>query len=729
MRLSDVTPDHWRADPGHSTSTGTGARRSIRTRLEADARKRYPALAKRFQRKSLRYKTRRRRLRWQDRTLLIIGITLMLMLLLRIETSRADATDWGMELNSANGSSLHVALDTAISAEISGTLARVSVTQQFRNNSPNWVEGVYRFPLPDGAAVDRMHIEVGNRILEGEIHEKTQARRIYQHAATSGRTASLVEQQRRNQFETRLANIGPGEEIHVTISFLQNVGFLNGEYSLRLPMTFTPRWEPPASHSDLSARKAPHRAAASPMLVAASDSSAHHLELEIRLLSSIGLASIESRYHDVEIQPEASGYRTRLLDTTSRTDRDFDLAWAPDLQSVPQTTVMTWDGGDAIYTQVMLTPPLAADVTPQAREVVFVIDTSGSMNGDSLHQAREALLRGLQLLGPDDNFNIVQFNSVAEMLFPASEPVGRKSIQQAADYLHGLSADGGTNMAPALRLALEQPVLPGLLRQVVFITDGSVGNESELLLYIGEWLDNSRLFTVSIGSAPNSWFMRKAAEIGRGVHTHIGDTGEVENRIYALWNHIRLPALSDICIDWGAGAEFYPEVIPDLYAGEPLWLTAKLDFPPSHIELCGTLDGRPWQTDVRFQTANGSENLATLWARRKIAALEDQLMFGAEPDEIREKITRVALDYGLLTRYTAMVAVDRTPVRPENEDLGRADIPGLLPAGSSISTAYANTATGWKTQLFLSLLTFLTAAGLLWSSGARLPMTRSSATS
>jgi Ca-activated chloride channel family protein len=571
-----------------------------------------------------------------------------------------------------------------------------------------------------------MHIEVGGRILEGEIHEKDQARRIYQHASASGQTASLVEQQRQNQFETRLANIGPGEEIRVTISFLQNVAFLNGEYSLRLPMTFTPRWDPPAplTTSLMDSRSATPSDATPPQLVSASDRYDHHLELDIHLLSSIGLASIESRYHDVDIQPAVGGYFIALLDTGNRTDRDFELAWAPDLQSVPQITAMTWDGIDGIYTQVMLTPPHAADVTPQPREVVFIIDTSGSMEGGSLQQARDALLRGLQLLGPDDNFNIVQFNSAAEVLFPASVPVTATTLQQARNFLHGLRANGGTNMAPALQLALDPPVSPGLLRQVVFITDGSVGNESDLLLHIGELLGRSRLFTVSIGLAPNSWFMRKAAEIGRGVHTHIGDMGEVENRINALWNHIRLPALSDICIDWGVDAEYYPEVIPDLYAGEPLWLTARLDLPPSRIELCGTLDGQPWQTDAHFQAANGSENLATLWARRKIEALEDALMFGADPEAIREQITEIALNYGLLTRYTSLVAVDKTPVRPENEGLARAEIPGLLPAGSSVSTAYASTATGWKSQLFLSFLTLFLAAGLLWSSGARPPMTK-----
>jgi Ca-activated chloride channel family protein len=379
----------------------------------------------------------RRRLAWQDRTLLIVGITLLSMLLLRIETSRADVNDWGLELTSAHGSTLQLALDTAISAEISGTLARVSISQQFRNDSPHWAEGVYRFPMPAGAAVDRMHIQINDRI-KGEIHQKDQARRIYQQASTAGQTASIVEQQRQNQFETRLTNIGPGEEIRVTISFLQNVSFTDGEYSLRLPMTFTPRWDPPRSAS-LTHTPSPTRdAAVSPELVRSSARHDHQLALEIELLSSIGLATIESRYHDVDIQPAYGGYRIELLNAFERTDRDFELSWAPDLQSIPQTTATSWDGGDAIYAQLMLTPPLAADVTPQPREVIFVIDTSGSMEGASLQQATAALLSGLQLLGADDRFNIIQFNSTSEALFATSVPVDAAEIRQATQYLHSL---------------------------------------------------------------------------------------------------------------------------------------------------------------------------------------------------------------------------------------------------------------------------------------------------
>ena len=217
------------------------------------------------------------------------------------------------------------------------------------------------------------------------------------------------------------------------------------------------------------------------------------------------------------------------------------------------------------------------------RETVFVIDTSGSMDGTSIEQARAALAQGLAFLGPEDRFNVLEFNSDTRALFEESMPALPWYQEQAVDFIADLEADGGTNMGPALDLAMALPTQDGLLRQIVFVTDGSVGNERELLLQVGERLGTSRLFTVSIGSAPNAWFMRKAAAIGRGSHTRIGQLDEVAERMASLWDRIALPAVQNVCVDWGMEAEFYPEVVPDLYAGEPLWLYARLPLEPGEV--------------------------------------------------------------------------------------------------------------------------------------------------
>ena len=453
---------------------------------------------------------------------------------------------------------------------------------------------------------------------------------------------------------------------------------------------------------------------------AASD---HGLTLEVDLLTDLGLAAIESRYHDIDIQPVPGGYRVTLVGQAQRTDRDFELDWYPDLQAVPEASLLTWDAGDAVYAQLMLVPPASDALRPQPREVVFIIDTSGSMEGASLAQARSALLQGLQELDAQDRFNILQFNSETSSLFDVSVPATPANLQSAREYLGRLTANGGTEMAPALHAALAADTVPGLLRQVVFITDGSVGNERELLAQIAGELGRARLFTVGIGTAPNSWFMRKAAEIGRGSNIHIGRLDEVAERISALWQRIRLPAIQDICVDWGMPAEYYPEVVPDLYAGSPLWLVARLPAEPRTVTLCGRLNGQPWSHDVQIRPGQGSETLATLWARRKIEALQDSLVFGADPQAMQAEVTKVALDFQLLTPHTSLVAVDRTPVRLPGEELASGEIPSLLPAGSSARVAgFAPTATGWKARLMLSALVLLVSGCLFFFPGTRLPV-------
>ncbi|HSM68551.1 MAG TPA: VIT domain-containing protein [Xanthomonadales bacterium] len=701
---SPASQDH-PAFPGQSQFPSVNP--SIRHQLEMDAWRRHPAFARRMAERKLAERRPRRKLRWQDRTLLTVGLVLLTLVLIRIETAAAGDPQWGLELDTGQQVHTRLAMHTQIEAEVTGLAARVEVTQLFVNDSADWAEGVYRFPLPAGAAVDRLRVQAGERIIVGEIQEKHTAERVYQQAKADGQVASLVSRQRPNQFETRLANIAPGEEISVTIGFLMNVDLNAGSFSLRLPMTFTPRWDDPAKEP----------AAPQPTLVSAGSRPDHGLDLEVFIHSGIGFAAIESQYHDVDITPTAQGYRVRLVDPAARPDRDFELSWFPDLQAVPQSALMTWDGGDAVYAQLMMVPPLAEAVSLQPRDVVFIIDTSGSMEGQSIEQAKSALRKGLAELRDADYFNVLQFNSKTELLFSESVPVTRANLALANDYIGALVANGGTVMAPALRAAFTLPPQHRLLRQVIFVTDGSVGNGSELLSAVAEQLGASRLFTISIGSAPNSGFMRKAAEIGRGSHTHIGKLEEVETGMTRLWSHIRTPALSDICVDWGPDAEFYPEIIPDLYAGEPLWIVARLPLEPREITICGQLDGQPWEQTSRPKAGGGNDTLATLWARKKIEALEDGMLFGADAAQSREQILDVALDFGLLTAQTSLVAVDRTPVRLPDEALATGHVPGLLPAGSSTTFAgFPQTAAGWQLQLILSALSLLIVCWLYWAS-------------
>jgi Ca-activated chloride channel family protein len=707
---------------------------SIRDELEKLAWIQNPRLAQRMAgRKRLAGKQRlamkfpqgkRRHMRWQDRSLLALGAVLLAVFVIRAESAVADEHLWGLQLDGDSGSHTELAIDTDIQIDVTGLVARVEITQQLYNTCSQWAEGIYRFPLPQGAAVDRMRVKVGKRILEGEIQEKEHARRTYEKAREAGKTTTLVEQQRRNQFETRLANIGPGEAIEITIGYLQNVSYSELAYHLRLPMTFTPRWDSAGKDSDGQTSVLQ----VAPLLTTPS-AIGHGLRLHARLITGVEYSAIESRYHDVDIRQVDNGYQVELLNPHAITDRDFELSWTPALQSQPRASLTTFNNGDAVYAQLMLAPPLADSIGPMPREVILIIDTSGSMEGPSLAQAKAALSHALVSLGPDDYFNLLQFNSITEQLFDESVPLAETSLYVAQNFISSLRANGGTDMAPALKTALAMPEIPGLMRQVVFITDGAVGNEAGLLKMVAQDLGGARMFTVAIGHAPNSWFMRKAAEIGRGSYVHIGKPDEVKSQMSALWGRIQTPALTDICVEWGESAEYYPEIIPDLYAGEPLWLLARLPSEPTMIGLCGTLNGLDWSQDINGWDAaaggGGGDNLVKLWARKKIEALEDGLMFGADPELTGLEITGLAIEHGLLTRHTSMVAVDKTPRRDSAEQMTQSEIPGLLPAGSSANLAgYPATASGWVSRLLLSLLTLLLATSMLVFSGSRLPMTK-----
>jgi Ca-activated chloride channel family protein len=675
---------------------------SIRDRLEAEAWNHFPETARRIAGRRAARRDKRN-LSWEDRILLAVSALLMLALLIRVETAQAETEPfWGIEFGGDTQQLRAVALNTEIEAEVTGLVARITVTQAFRNTGGGWAEAVYRFPLPEGAAVDRLRVEAGSRILEGEIREKEAAEREYVQALSEGKVASLVEQQRANQFQTRLANIGAGETIRVTIGFLARVDFRDGSYSLGLPLTFTPRWSP----GDRGTGRLHH-------FVTAADSDSHFLAIDVLLRTGQALSRLESRYHDIDIQAEPGAYRVSLVDPDTRTDRRFELVWAPEYGAEPTSTLTTWDGGDAVYALLMLAPPAPEAIEPRPREVVFVVDTSGSMDGTSIEQARAALAQGLAFLGPEDRFNVLEFNSDTRALFEESMPALPWYQEQAVDFIVDLEADGGTNMGPALELAMALPTQDGLLRQIVFVTDGSVGNERELLLQVGERLGTSRLFTVSIGSAPNAWFMRKAAAIGRGSHTRIGQLDEVAERMASLWDRIALPAVQNVCVDWGMEAEFYPEVIPDLYAGEPLWLYARLPLEPREVLVCGELEGRYWETATQLLPGAGTEAVASLWARNKIEAWEDSRIFGVDAEVVRAEVVDLALAFGLLTRYTSLVAVDRTPVRGSGERVETRDVPSLAPAGGTFVSGFTQTAAGWKTQLGLSLLALLVVCAML----------------
>ena len=606
-------------------------------------------------------------------------------------------------------------LDMNVHMSVYGMTARVTVRQEFKNPDTQWQEGIYVFPLPENAAVDHMRMTVGSRVIEGRIKEREQARAIYTHARQAGKKASLVEQERPNIFTTSVANIGPGETVTIEIQYQQIVKYEQGQFSLRFPLVVAPRYIPGklqvggfegsgwAPNTDQVA----DAARITPPVLPSGAGKVNPVAIDIDLDPGFRLDQVRSPYHAITTQHAgATHYRIKLANGPLPADRDFVLEWRPVGAKGPRAALFREKFKDMQYALIMVLPPARESAKPINRELIFVIDTSGSMGGASIRQARAALDLALSSLRNGDRFNIIQFNSFTTQLYPYPQPVTPNTLQTAHYYVQSLRASGGTEMAPAILAALQQPSVDALLRQVVFLTDGSVGNEQRLFSIIRSNLGNSRLFTVGIGSAPNSHFMARAADFGRGTHTYIGRIDEVQEKMTALFRKIESPVLTDLTLEWPGNPtlEIWPRKIPDLYQGEPLVVTVRAATLPGHLTVNGSIAGKKWRSDISLKGGGNKEGINVLWARRKIAALMNQNSDPRERDSVRAQVLQTALEHHLVSKYTSLVAVDITPARPLEQALQQRALPVNLPAGWEYHKVFgAMPATATPAQLYLLL--------------------------
>ncbi|MFC4259972.1 marine proteobacterial sortase target protein [Marinobacter lacisalsi] len=621
-------------------------------------------------------------------------------------------------------------LSTDYQVTVTGLIAETRLRQSFGNTSDQWQEGVYTFPLPENASVHAMTMTTDERVIVGEIREREQARREYEQAKKEGRQAARVDQQRPNLFTTRLANIPPGKTVTVELKYQQLVHYDSGEFSLRLPTTLTPRYIPgvpevPGETEWTGGWAVPTTEVAdahqiTPPQVAHEDvaTGSHEATIGIELRAGLPVSKVSSPSHQVADEHDGDTIRVTPVSGTVAMDRDFQLRWQPVRGQEPAAAVFheAWQGDD--YLLAMLVPGEQGGRV-LTRELILVIDTSGSMAGASIRQAREALLTSLDTLGQGDTFNVIQFNSHTSRLFPQPVTAGVDNLERARRYIRGLQANGGTEMASALEAALDGDAEPAItdLRQVVFVTDGAVGNERALFAQIRDQLGGSRLFTVGIGSAPNMHFMRQAARFGRGTYTAISDLSEVSRQLDTLFRKMQSPMLTDIDVNWPAGVDAgdnFPARVGDLYLGEPMMLLARGASPEGDLAVSGALPGgQVWQRGLALDQAASGTGIHRLWARAQIDQLLDQGLSGQIGDDAREQVLALGLTHQLVTPYTSFVATDKTPARPVEENLEQSAVPSLMPAGSAHQRiGYPQTATP-APLLMLSGLLGLTLSGVV----------------
>ncbi len=655
-------------------------------------------------------------------------------------------------------------LSTDVKIDITGMIARTKVTQRFHNPSQDWVNGIYAFPLPENAAVDHLDMRIGERRIKGKIMPKAQAKAHFEQAKTQGRKASLIEQHRPNLFTNTIANIGPNESISITIEYQQVVGFDEQTFRLRFPMTITPRYSPndatdKSTVATVNTQGWGQSVTAMSQQIKTADEPANPVRISVELDSGFALTAddIISEHHPINISQQGErngGYHIELAQEHIA-NHDFALTWQPAPGDAPSAAHFSETQGKYRYGLVMLTPPVqdashstdgavAKQMTP--REVVFLLDTSGSMAGESIVQAKRAVDFALTQLRLEDNVNIIQFNDSPQALWKRAMPATAKHIQRARNWVASLHADGGTEMAPALTLALNKPSLhrddsdslgSHKLRQVVFITDGSVSNEDALMSLIENKLADSRLFTIGIGSAPNSYFMTQAAEAGRGTFTYIGDIQQVQHKMTALFKKLTRPVMQDIHIEFARETEFYPSVIPDLYAAQPLVIQYRV--PVSHLEngmqvqqpdnalkvtgwqSARAASSKPWSIRMPLSPTAKRAGLGVAWAREKIAQLSHTLRRERNSDmrpmmrkKWQDSITNIALEHHIVSQFTSLIAVDEKPptpqdVKPEHENSKDTPInhnapAGLAMAGLQMVGQLPQTATNTPLHITLGLL-------------------------
>ncbi len=587
-------------------------------------------------------------------------------------------------------------LKTDVAITVTGPIARARITQRFENPSDKWVEGIYVYPLPQNSGVDTLRMQIGDRFLEGDVKEREQARQIYEKAAAAGYKTTLIEQQRPNIFTNSVANIGPHETVVVQIEYQETVRLNGDELSLRVPLVVGPRYNPAPDVAVVSVNydnsavvsvsdPVPDRNAITPpVLDPKKYGKVNPVTLKVTLKSGVSLAAIESPYHPVDIARDDDKTATVTVKGPVPADRDFVLNWHLKANAAPQATLYRETIGPDSYYLAMIVPPVGTQAPKrQPREAIFVIDNSGSMAGESMRQAKAALLMALKDLKPGDKFNVIRFDDTLTKLFDDAVPADAEHILVASKYVDGLDANGGTEIYPALQTALRDtaPNDKSRLRQVIFLTDGAVGNEDEVLAEIGKSLGRSRLFTVGIGSAPNTFLMEHIAGLGRGTFTHIGSESEVDARMTELFNKLESPVMTDLRVADGAKLETWPNPVPDLYAGEPVVLTAMTAAQSGTVHLEGRMGANPWTASLDLADAVDGNGVSKLWARSKIGAIEDWRYRGASQGDIDAQVLKVALAHHLVSRLTSLVAVDVTPSRPEGETMTSSEMPTNLPHG------------------------------------------------
>ncbi|MEV6930038.1 VIT domain-containing protein, partial [Dactylosporangium sp. NPDC051485] len=558
-----------------------------------------------------------------------------------------------------------------VRAAITGLVARTDLTQEFVNVHAEPLEATYIFPLPDRAAVVAMAMTADDRVVEADLQERGAARQAYDTAIAAGQRASIAEEERPDVFTMRVGNILPGERVSVRLSLVGPLAFEDGEATFRFPLVVAPRYVPGSpldgdsvgdGHA-LDTDAVPDASRISPPVLLPGFPNPLRLSIDVDIdPSGLPLGAVRSSLHAISRDEN----HVSVL-AGDRADRDFvlRLAYGPGTQSLALSPDA--EGEEGTYRLTVLPPE--PDAAPRPKDVVLLLDRSGSMGGWKMVAARRAASRIVDTLSAHDRFAVLAFDDRIET--PESLGAGLcggtdRNRYRAVEHLSRMTARGGTELL--------DPLLEGLRllgddesrdRVVVLVTDGQVGNEDQILHTISSHLRGVRVHTVGIDRAVNAGFLGRLAIAGGGRCELVESEDHLDEAMDHIHRRIGAPVVSGLTLTPEGGLTLLddtraPSRLPDVFPGVPFVVTGRYrgDVAGAVTVAGTTRDGRPWSVTVPAER-HDSTALTAVWARSLLRDLEDQYVSGThESAPLETRITETSLRFHVLCRFTAFVAVD-----------------------------------------------------------------------
>lgn len=555
-----------------------------------------------------------------------------------------------------------------------GTVAETTVTQVFANPFSEPIEAVYAFPLHEHAAVDDYWIHIGERSLHGEIHRREEAKQIYEDAKAQGRRTGLLEQERPNVFTQSVANIAPGESIEVQMHVVQPIAQQAGRGTLSLPTVVGPRFIPgaPTGRVGTGGRpdtdEVPDASKITPPVLDPRARGCAPLLITVDIESPYAIGAVASANHSIS-RHDGNGVTTvELAAGATLANRDFELSWAMGGDATQASVMMQPDeDGRGAFT-LTLVPPMSLEADEAVpRDLIFVVDNSGSMGGKPMDTAKALMREAIGSMGPRDRFTVLRFSESASKLSPGLLDNTAPNRRRGLKYVDDMRGMGGTHMRAGIEAALALAQASDRVPMVVLLTDGYIGNEAAIFELADQRLGHARIFGLGVGQAPNRFLLDGLSKVGRGAVSYVGSSESVQGVVKRFYSRIASPALRDVSIDWGTlpVEDVAPQRVPDLFVGQPIVVYgryAKLGVGTVVIE--GWQGAKRARFEVEVDLAEGSSGsgLRSMWARTRIEELlrdpEVLRLDSAARDLRAEKATKIALAYRVLTEHTAFVAVD-----------------------------------------------------------------------